>query len=141
MAVWTSAKARAATVGAGAGLAARTSASVCSSHLSTTLSLDEGPYWLKLNSDLGPFGIPDPGDGGGLEAAATADGTEPRVVTTRRIARPVATARAPLRCLNKTSSSLNWTFALTGEVMGARTAEAKRRRRPHGLIGGARSDG
>src|SRR5215216_6489280 len=98
MAVWTSAKARAATVGAG--LVARTSASVCSSHLSTTLSLDEGPYWLKLNSDLGPFGIPDPGGGGGLEAAATADGTEPRVVTTRRIARPVATARAPLRCLN-----------------------------------------
>src|SRR6266487_5995378 len=100
MAVWTSARARATTVGAGL-LVARTSARVCSSHFSTTLSLGDGPHWLKLNSDFGPFGVPDPGDGGGLEAPATADRIGPGLVTTSAIARPVARARAkaPLRFL------------------------------------------
>src|SRR5215211_5414297 len=98
MAVWTSARVRATTVGGG--LVARTSARVCSSHLSTTLSLADGPHRLKLNSDFGPFGIPDPGGGGGLEAPANAGGTGPAVATASRIARPVATARAPLRCLD-----------------------------------------
>src|SRR6266498_2301252 len=99
MAVWTSARARATTVGAG--LVARTSARVCSSHFSTTLSLGDGPHWLKLNSDFGPIGIPDPGDEGGLKAPATAGRIGPGLVTIRAIARPVATARAraPLRFL------------------------------------------
>src|SRR6266536_1412329 len=98
MAVWTSARARATTVGAG--LVARTSARVCSSHFSTTLSLGDGPHWLKLNSDFGPIGIPDPGDGGGLELPARADRTGPGLVTTSTTAKPRARARAPLRFLD-----------------------------------------
>src|SRR6266542_5154217 len=126
MAVWTSARARATTVGPG--LVARTSAKVCSSHFSTTLSLGDGPHWLKLNSDFGPFGIPDPGDGGGLDGPATAGRIGPGLVTTNVTARPVARARAraPLRCLDtRRAPPLIWTFASSAQSTRAMTPIAK----------------
>src|SRR6266536_3232039 len=103
-------------------------AMVCSSHFSTTLSLGDGPHWLKLNSDFGPFGIPDPGDGGGLDGPATAGRIGPGLVTTNVTARPVARARAraPLRCLDtRRAPPLIWTFASSAQSTRAMTPIAK----------------
>src|SRR6266540_4040907 len=135
MAVWTSAKARATRVGAG--LVARTSARVCSSHFSTTLSLGDGPHWLKLNSDFGPIGIPDPGGWGGLEAAATAGWIGPGPVTTSAIAKPAARAKAkakakaPLRFLGtRRTPRYIWAFASSAEFTRVMTAIAKAMKAP-----------
>src|SRR6266536_1384869 len=103
-------------------------AMVCSSHFSTTLSLGDGPHWLKLNSDFGPFGSPDPGDGGGLDGPATAGRIGPGLVTTNVTARPVARARAraPLRCLDtRRAPPLIWTFASSAQSTRAMTPIAK----------------
>ena len=55
MAVWTTARARATTVGPA--LVARTVAKVCSPQDRTTSSLDEGPYPLKWNVASGPLAL------------------------------------------------------------------------------------
>src|SRR5215218_6963146 len=72
MAVCTTARCRATTVGGG--LARRTAARVCSSQRSTTSSESEGPYWLKLNVDAGPLGLAGLGGGGSLVAARAENG-------------------------------------------------------------------
>src|SRR5215207_327301 len=67
MAVCTTAKERATT--AGPGLVIRTAARVCSPQRSTTSSVSEGPYWLKLNVDADPLGLAGLGAGGSLVPA------------------------------------------------------------------------
>jgi len=103
MAVWTTPSARATTVGAG--LVARTAARVCSSHLRTTSSLGEGPYWLKEKVGPGPLGLAGLG-GGGSVPAALADGVRP-IASVRVRIRVMKRARGVLMVLAIRSSWTN----------------------------------
>ena len=97
MAVWTTARARATTVGPGR--VARISASVCSSHFRTTSSVAAGPQVSKLIPDLGPSGLAGLGGGGGF-SFAEATGAGPKPASTRATLRPKITTITPRTLLD-----------------------------------------
>src|SRR4051812_45319161 len=90
MAVCTTARARATTVGPG--LVARIAASVASSQRSTTSSVGDGGYWSKFSDDALPGGLPGLG-GGGLTAASAANCEPATTVPATTAIRMVTRAR------------------------------------------------